>query len=183
MLYCSLQDSNPRLPICSGVLPLFTPYERMNRLYSSNLKSQVTVVMIIFERSRASDSKEAHEKWKRCDWWGWRDSDAHCTNFEFVASCLLGYILIYCWRIPNLTSNSVTDQSPFPINPMIFNVDALIGSLFTTHWWTSCFWTIYIVSYILLYVNTFLKFFFEFSIHSFKFISCIIPYNFQFVNP
>ena len=33
-------------------------------------------------------------KMKRCGWWGWRDSDAHCTNFEFVASCLLGYILI-----------------------------------------------------------------------------------------
>ena len=129
MLYCSLQDSNPRLPICSSVLPLFTPYERMNRLYSSNLKPQVTVVMIIFERSRASII-EAHEKWKRCDWWGWRDSNAHCTNFEFVASCLLGYILIYCWRIPNPTSNSVTDRSPFPINPTIFNVDALMSFSF-----------------------------------------------------
>ena len=39
----------------------------------------------------------------------------------------------YRWRIPNLTSNSVIDRSPFPINPTIFNVDALIGSLFTTH--------------------------------------------------
>ena len=40
----------------------FAPDEQINRLYSSNLKPQVTVVMIIFERSRASDSKEAHEK-------------------------------------------------------------------------------------------------------------------------
>ena len=37
----------------------FSPYEQINRLYSSNLKPQVTVVMIIFERSRASGSNRS----------------------------------------------------------------------------------------------------------------------------
>lgn len=47
------------LPLQS-VFPI-TPSVNINRLYSSNLKPQVTVVMIIFERSRASVI-EAHEK-------------------------------------------------------------------------------------------------------------------------
>ena len=41
-----------------SVFPI-TPSVEINRLYSSNLKPQVTVVMIIFERSRASGSNRS----------------------------------------------------------------------------------------------------------------------------
>lgn len=51
------------LPLQS-VFPL-TPSVNINRLYSSNLKPQVTVVMIIFERSRASGSNRSTWKMKK----------------------------------------------------------------------------------------------------------------------
>ena len=51
-------------------------------------------------------------------------------DFESSVSTISTIGRYKSWRIPNPTSNSVTDRSPFPINPTIFNVDALIGSLF-----------------------------------------------------
>lgn len=51
------------LPLQS-VFPI-TPSVNINRLYSSNLKPQVTVVMIIFERSRASGSNRSTWKMKK----------------------------------------------------------------------------------------------------------------------
>lgn len=54
-------------------------------------------------------------------------------DFESSVSTISTMGRYKSWRIPNPTSNSVIDRSPFPINPTIFNVDALIGSLFTTH--------------------------------------------------
>lgn len=44
--------------LSQSVFPL-TPSVNINRLYSSNLRQQVTVVMIIFERSRASGSNRS----------------------------------------------------------------------------------------------------------------------------
>lgn len=53
-----LRDLNPHLPIRLGVLP-FPPEERINYLYSDNLKPQVMVMSLIFERSRASGSNRS----------------------------------------------------------------------------------------------------------------------------
>ena len=60
------------------------------------------------------------------------------SNFEFDAFAVSPMEHI-CWRIPNPTSNSVTGRSPFPINPTIFNVDALMSfSFFTLDFTFAC---------------------------------------------
>lgn len=119
--------------LSQSVFPL-TPSVNINRLYSDNLKPQVTVMSLIFERSRASGSNRS--TWKMKKMWLVRMTRFGRALYEFWVRCLLpiGLHPHITLAHPYLTSNSVTDRSPSPINPMIFNVDALIGSLFTTLW-------------------------------------------------